>query len=75
MNAMGPMTYCALNGMLDAGYPAGALNYWKSGFMSTLSDAAIDALATMYERCLGRFRIGRRSNPCSAGGDESRVAR
>lgn len=37
--------------MLDAGYPAGALNYWKSSFMPTLSDAAIDALIAAYERC------------------------
>jgi len=51
MNAMGPIPYSALNGMLDAGYPAGAFNYWKSGFIPTLSDAAIDTQIEWHERC------------------------
>ena len=33
--------------MLDAMYPRGALNYWKSSFLEELSDDAID---TMIER-------------------------
>src|SRR5262245_44489890 len=33
MDALGPIPYCALNGMLDAAYPKGALNYWKSSFL------------------------------------------
>ena len=44
MDAIGPSPYIALNGMLDAGFPKGALNYWKSSFLSTLSDDAIDTL-------------------------------
>jgi hypothetical protein len=44
MDAIGLIPYIALNGMLDAGSPKGALNYWKSSFLSTLSDDAIDAL-------------------------------
>ena len=32
MDTTGPMTYCELNVMLDAGYPKGARNYWKSCF-------------------------------------------
>ena len=36
--------------MLDAGYPKGALNYWKSSFLTALSDAAIDALIDCYAR-------------------------
>jgi FAD/FMN-containing dehydrogenase len=51
MDAMGPIPYSALNGMLDAGFPAGALNYWKSAFLPRLDDAAIDALVSAYERC------------------------
>ena len=51
MDAMGPIPYNALNGMLDAGYPAGALYYWKSAFIPTLTDAAIDTLISAYERC------------------------
>jgi len=51
MNALGPIPYTALNGMLDAGYPSGALNYWKSGFIPTLSDEAIDAAVTAHAGC------------------------
>jgi FAD/FMN-containing dehydrogenase len=51
MDAMGPIPYSALNGMLDAGYPAGALYYWKSAFIPTLTDVAIDTLISAYERC------------------------
>ena len=32
VDAMGPIPYAALNGMLDGGFPAGAHNYWKSVF-------------------------------------------
>ena len=41
LDAVGPMPYCQLNSMLDANYPRGALNYWKSNFLKQLSDAAI----------------------------------
>ena len=47
MDAIGPMPYSAVNTLFDAGFPRGALNYWKSNFLSTLDDAAID---TMIER-------------------------
>jgi hypothetical protein len=36
---------------LDAGYPRGALNYWKSGFLNDLSDEVIDALIEQFSRC------------------------
>jgi FAD/FMN-containing dehydrogenase len=42
MDMLGPMPYPAINAMLDAGYPRGALNYWKSSFISELSDSLID---------------------------------
>jgi FAD/FMN-containing dehydrogenase len=51
MDGMGPIPYSALNGMLDAGYPAGALNYWKAAFLPALGDAAIDALVSAHEKC------------------------
>jgi FAD/FMN-containing dehydrogenase len=51
MDALGPMSYCALNGMLDAAYPRGALNYWKSSFLSELSDNAIDTMIAAFARC------------------------
>ena len=33
IDAIGPMPYCQLNGMLDGAYPRGAFNYWKSSFL------------------------------------------
>ena len=33
MDAMGPMPYTALNGMLDPAFPKGALSYWKAQFL------------------------------------------
>jgi FAD/FMN-containing dehydrogenase len=47
---LGPMPYSALNQMLDAAYPKGALNYWKSSFLATLSDAAIETMIECYSR-------------------------
>ena len=51
IDALGPMPYSALNAMLDAGYPKGALNYWKSSFLSGLSDQAIDTMIECFARC------------------------
>jgi FAD/FMN-containing dehydrogenase len=39
---VGPMPYVALNAMLDAAYPRGALNYWLSSFTNGLPDGLID---------------------------------
>ena len=50
MDVIGPMPYAAVNTMVDGGFPRGALNYWKSSFLSTLGDTAID---TMIERFAG----------------------
>jgi FAD/FMN-containing dehydrogenase len=51
MDAIGPMPYCQLNAMLDAAYPKGALNYWKSSFLARLSDDAIDMMIECFARC------------------------
>lgn len=51
MDVIGPMPYSQLNGMLDAGYPKGALNYWKSSFLRELSDDAIDAAIECFGAC------------------------
>jgi len=51
MDAIGPMPYSDLNGMLDAAYPKGALNYWKSKFLAGLSDEAIDTMIGCFEKC------------------------
>jgi FAD/FMN-containing dehydrogenase len=39
---LGPMPYPAVNAMLDEAFPRGALNYWKSSFLSELTDSLID---------------------------------
>jgi FAD/FMN-containing dehydrogenase len=51
MDTIGPTTYEATNMMLDAGFPRGALNYWKSNFMMDLSDKAIDTLISQFASC------------------------
>ncbi len=51
MDTIGPMPYTAINMMLDAGFPKGALNYWKSSFLTELSDEAIETLARQFSTC------------------------
>jgi FAD/FMN-containing dehydrogenase len=42
MVEVGPMPYPAMNTLLDAGFPAGSLNYWLSSFTRGLPDELID---------------------------------
>ena len=51
MDALGPLSYCALNNMLDPAFPKGALNYWKAQFLIDLSDEAIRTLVRSFEAC------------------------
>jgi len=51
VDAIGPIPYVVLNGLLDGGFPKGALNYWKSHFVPTLSDAALIVAIEAYLRC------------------------
>jgi FAD/FMN-containing dehydrogenase len=51
MVQVGPMPYPIMNTLLDAGYPKGALNYWKSSFFSDLADEAIDVLVERFGVC------------------------
>jgi FAD/FMN-containing dehydrogenase len=51
MDVIGPMPYCQLNAMLDAAYPKGALNHWKSAFLAQLSDEAIDRMIACFTKC------------------------
>lgn len=51
MDTVGAMPYCELNAMLDAAYPKGALNYWKSSFLAQLSDEAIDGMIACFAEC------------------------
>jgi FAD/FMN-containing dehydrogenase len=51
MDAIGPIPYSQMNSMLDTGYPAGALNYWKSNFLTGLGDEAIRTMIDCFARC------------------------
>src|SRR5262249_41120117 len=51
LDAVGPVPYCRLNSMLDANYPKGALNYWKSNFLTELTDAAISTMIDCFSCC------------------------
>jgi FAD/FMN-containing dehydrogenase len=43
-DVFGPMPYPALQGMLDAGAPAGLRNYFRGGYLSELNDDVIDVV-------------------------------
>ncbi|MGQ0648767.1 MAG: BBE domain-containing protein, partial [Gemmatimonadaceae bacterium] len=51
MDMVGPMPYEQVNAMLDGGFPRGALNYWKSSFLTALPDEAIDRLVELFRAC------------------------
>jgi FAD/FMN-containing dehydrogenase len=48
MDMLGPISYCQVNTLFDAALPRGARNYWKSSFVSGLTDDAIRALVDTY---------------------------
>ena len=45
---VGRMPYPVMNTLLDAGYPAGSLNYWLSSFAQGLSDGLIDQMVERF---------------------------
>ena len=45
---VGRMPYPVMNTLLDGGYPAGALNYWRSSFTEGLTDGLIDTMAERF---------------------------
>jgi FAD/FMN-containing dehydrogenase len=49
MDAVAPMPYEVVNTLLDDGFPKGALNYWKSAFLTELSDAAVATMVEAFE--------------------------
>jgi hypothetical protein len=51
MDMMGPIPYCALNGILDGAFPKGALNYWKASFLTDLTDEAIAVIVDRFNAC------------------------
>ena len=51
VDVIGPMPYTQVNSMLDAAYPRGALNYWKSNFLASLSDDALRTMIDVFAKC------------------------
>ena len=51
MDAIAAMPYSQINSMLDAAYPQGALNYWKSNFLAALTDEAIRTMIDCFAKC------------------------
>jgi hypothetical protein len=49
LDLLGPMPYPVINTLLDAAFPKGALNYWKSTFLADLGDDVIIAMIGSFE--------------------------
>ena len=69
---VGPMPYAAVQAMFGEAFPYGRLNYWKSGLMREISDAAIETIvdhvarvpspfsAVVFQECRGaNLRVGK----------------
>jgi len=54
---VGPMSYTAIQQMLDAGFPAGLPVYWRSHFLRDLGDDAIATLTAGYARVTSPLSI------------------
>ena len=50
MDAIQPMPYPTMNTLLDAGFPRGARNYWKSAFFKELDQGAMDVMVEALEK-------------------------
>jgi FAD/FMN-containing dehydrogenase len=48
---VGKIPYPVMNTILDANYPPGIPNYWKSSFLETMSDEMIDVLIACFATC------------------------
>lgn len=49
-DAVGPVPFIQHQRMFDAAYPPGQLHYWKSGFMNSLPDEAMDVAIEHFTR-------------------------
>jgi FAD/FMN-containing dehydrogenase len=49
--------YSDVNAQYDFGFPERALNYWKSSFLSSLADEAIDSMVADFAECPSRLSI------------------
>ena len=48
---VGEMSYTAVNTLIDAAFPPGALYYWKSTFLTDLSDEVVDVMVERFAGC------------------------
>jgi len=51
LSQIGPISYPALNSMLDDGFPPGAFYYWKSNFVPELTDEVIEVMIDRFMAC------------------------
>jgi FAD/FMN-containing dehydrogenase len=51
LDSVGPASYCDVHMMIDEFFPRGKKCYWKSQFISDLSDQAIDVMVEAYADC------------------------
>ena len=51
IDAVDEMPYPSISSRSDDAFPKGALNYWKSAFLTELTDGAIDTLVECFARC------------------------
>jgi FAD/FMN-containing dehydrogenase len=51
LDAIGPISYSSLNGMLDPAFPKAALSYWKAQFVADLTDDVIRTLIEGFQEC------------------------
>jgi len=54
-DTVGPLPYTELQGLFAASYPPGRLNYWKSSFLTDLSDEAIAVLIERFAAVASPF--------------------
>jgi FAD/FMN-containing dehydrogenase len=50
LDVIQPMPYPVMNTLLDAAYPRGARNYWKSAFFKDLDDAVVDTMVEALQK-------------------------
>lgn len=50
LDTIGRTSYAEQNRLIDANFPSGALNYWKSAFFSELTDRAAHVLIDCFEQ-------------------------
>lgn len=50
IDMLGPLPYPVMNTLLDAGFPKGARNYWRSAFFRELSDDAIGVMVDAFKQ-------------------------